>query len=459
MWARKIAGHHRDERERLPRPADEPAEHEDDRERQHDDQQQVEHVGESGRVLERVRAAGPVQAAAVGAEQLDDLHGGDRAAGDLLGPAASVAAVRKPVKFWTAPWLTITSAPMTDSGTNTRTRDRVRSTQKLPIRARRSRDAADHGQRHRQPDGGGGELGHHQPGHVGEVAGLGLALVGLPVGAGDEADRGVERQQRRHARGVGRVQRQHSLQPQDHVQQEGGQQPEDQYGDRVDLPGHGVVRVHPQGPVDEALDRQEDPVTGRPCSGGSAASALASGAVAECGGQVAAEQRRQAPRSRRRRRAAVPSPVTFIAVPSSARLSSRTFTAGSPRKPHCGAVVYWCTRAITWAAARCRARATRGAWSRAFATEISGSRPEPEAVTASTGTGASAAVELPVGEARSGTCRSQRRAAAFRVPLARRGLVTGCLGSTGRSRVGLGRERVGADGCRSAHRVDPGRTR
>ena len=49
-------------------------------------------------------------------------------------PPARVAAVRKPLRFCTAPWLTSTSAPMTDSGTNTRTRLRVKSTQKLPIR-------------------------------------------------------------------------------------------------------------------------------------------------------------------------------------------------------------------------------------------------------------------------------------------------------------------------------------
>ena len=41
-----------------------------------------------------------------------------------------------------------------------------------------------------------------------------------------------------------------------------------------------------------------------------------------------------------------------------------------------------------WLAGRCRARATRGAWSSAFCTEISGSRPDQEAVTASAGTGA-----------------------------------------------------------------------
>ncbi len=37
-----------------------------------------------------------------------------------------------------------------------------------------------------------------------------------------------------------------------------------------------------------------------------------------------------------------------------------------------------------------RSSATRAAWSRAFATEMSGSSPEPDAVTASTGTCTSA---------------------------------------------------------------------
>jgi hypothetical protein len=50
-------------------------------------------------------------------------------------PPNTGSAVRKPLKFCTTPWLTSTSAPMTDSGTNTRTRDLVRSAQKLPIRA------------------------------------------------------------------------------------------------------------------------------------------------------------------------------------------------------------------------------------------------------------------------------------------------------------------------------------
>jgi len=49
-------------------------------------------------------------------------------------PPARVLASLKPLKFCTAPWLTSTSDARTDNGTKTRTRDLVKSTQKLPIR-------------------------------------------------------------------------------------------------------------------------------------------------------------------------------------------------------------------------------------------------------------------------------------------------------------------------------------
>ena len=59
---------------------------------------------------------------------------------------------------------------------------------------------------------------------------------------------------------------------------------------------------------------------------------------------------------------------------------------GSPRTPSVRRVVCSSTRRVTAAIDMPRALATRGAWSRALATEMCGSSPEPEAVTASTGT-------------------------------------------------------------------------
>ena len=72
---------------------------------------------------------------------------------------------------------------------------------------------------------------------------------------------------------------------------------------------------------------------------------------------------------------------------SSARLSSSTLTRGSPRKPsERPSCVVVDERAAPGRGRVPRASATRGACSRAFAGEMCGSRPEPEAVTASTGT-------------------------------------------------------------------------
>ena len=72
---------------------------------------------------------------------------------------------------------------------------RVRSTQKLPrVAAPAADEAPDQGDGDRQADRGRHEVLHGQPDHLGEVAHRGLAGVVLPVGVGDEADRGVERQ-------------------------------------------------------------------------------------------------------------------------------------------------------------------------------------------------------------------------------------------------------------------------
>src|ERR1039458_7851283 len=175
-------------------------------------------------------------------------------------PPASVAAVRKPLKFCTAPWPTSTSAPTTETGTKTRTRLRVRSTQKLPIvRAvpampRMTARATD------SPMAAAVNCATTS-GHLGEVAGGGLPLVGLPVGAGDEADGGIEGQQRGHSRGVGRVQREQPLQPQDEVKQEGREEPERQHRQRVAPPGPAAVGVGTEGPVNQELDGQEHPIS------------------------------------------------------------------------------------------------------------------------------------------------------------------------------------------------------
>ena len=80
--------------------------------------------------------------------------------------------------------------------------------------ARRTpREAADQRDGERDAGGGGDEVVHRQPGHLREIAHRRLGHVRLPVGVGDEADRGVEGEVRRDRALALRVERQHVLQP------------------------------------------------------------------------------------------------------------------------------------------------------------------------------------------------------------------------------------------------------
>ena len=87
---------------------------------------------------------------------------------------------------------------------------RVISTQKLPtVLHGGAREAAD--QRDRQHDAGRRrqEVLVRQAEHLHEIGHRAFAAVVLPVGVGDEADGGVERQVGRDRRLSGRIERQH----------------------------------------------------------------------------------------------------------------------------------------------------------------------------------------------------------------------------------------------------------
>lgn len=72
---------------------------------------------------------------------------------------------------------------------------------------------------------------------------------------------------------------------------------------------------------------------------------------------------------------------------SSARLSSRTLTRGSPSRPNCRPSVWLATKPATASTERLRAKAMRGICSRAASREMWGSRPLAEASTRSAGMG------------------------------------------------------------------------
>ena len=133
---------------------------------------------------------------------------------------------------------------------------RTRSTQKLPSRSvLRAGEAADQRDRDRHADRGGDEVLHGQAGHLHQVAHRRLTGVRLPVGVGDEADRGVPRQRRRHRRrGIAEVQRQLALQPLEHVQEQDADRREREHAAGVDAPALLGCRVDPDQPVDHPLD-------------------------------------------------------------------------------------------------------------------------------------------------------------------------------------------------------------
>ncbi len=84
------------------------------------------------------------------------------------------------------------------------------------------RESADHGNRDRQSSGGRDEILNRQSRHLHEIAQRGFSAIGLPVGIGQKADRGVERQ---IGRDVGRaeilrIEGQISLRPLQQVHQQ-----------------------------------------------------------------------------------------------------------------------------------------------------------------------------------------------------------------------------------------------
>jgi hypothetical protein len=93
--------------------------------------------------------------------------------------------------------------------------------------------------------------------HLGQIAHRRLAAVVLPVGVGDEADGGVEREVRRHGAETARVQREKILQPLDRVEREESGDRKHDHRDRIGIPILLPLRIDPGQAVEAALDRPE----------------------------------------------------------------------------------------------------------------------------------------------------------------------------------------------------------
>ena len=154
-----------------------------------------------------------------------------------VAPETVVASVN-PCRFWTTPWLTRISA--TTIGQRKKHPGHAPRQVDPEVADRRRappHEPAHERDRNREANRGGDEVLHRQPGHLGEVAHGQLAAVVLPVRVGDEADRGVERERRRNADRVGRIERQRALQALEPVEAEHRDEAEREHRERVHGPG------------------------------------------------------------------------------------------------------------------------------------------------------------------------------------------------------------------------------
>ena len=133
---------------------------------------------------------------------------------------------------------------------------RVRSTQKLPMRARRgAREAADQRHGERNACRGRDEILDRQPRHLDEVAHRALAAVVLPVGVGHERDGGVEGEVGRDGAHAGRIERQRALETLEGVEENEAGGVEGQHGKRVGEPVLLLALARAGGRVERALER------------------------------------------------------------------------------------------------------------------------------------------------------------------------------------------------------------
>ena len=245
--------HHRDDRPSLPPVAHHPPER--PRQRETDRQQKVDldPVGPRRRVLERMGGVGVEEAAAVRSQFLDGLLRGDRATGDRLLAAGDRRDGGEGVE--------VVDRAGTDEDDRHHEGDRKQDPQAGPgqvdpevaeLVGAVPRESAYQCDRDRDTDRGRQEVLHGKTGHLHEVAGGGLTGIRLPVGVGDEARRGVEREVRFESRKA-EVQEQYVLNPEEQVEKQHGDQRERQHAPQVGRPRLLGIGVDPGQPVDAAL--------------------------------------------------------------------------------------------------------------------------------------------------------------------------------------------------------------
>ena len=260
MTPRGEQDHHRGEdRPALPGVPDRLAERPGQPRAEREDRQHLDEVRDVAGVLERMRRIGVEEAAAIGAEHLDrDLRRDRAERDDLLRAFHRRRGDRAGERLRDAE---------RDQHQRIDDADRQQDVERDPgqigpeiadaVRLA-PREAADQ----REGDGDAGrrrqEIVHRQRRHLGEVRHGRFARIALPVGVGDEADGGVERDRRRHAGKALRIERQIELQPLDRIGEQDAGRAEQQHVDAVGAPALLLVRIDPADAVEAALDRSEE---------------------------------------------------------------------------------------------------------------------------------------------------------------------------------------------------------
>ncbi|MPM50398.1 hypothetical protein SDC9_97137 [bioreactor metagenome] len=235
--------HHRPERTR-----------QRDRDEQH--QHDLEQVRPAAGILERVGRVGVVEATPVGAENLDHLLGGDRPARERLLGAGHGGDLTESVEvLHHSPGQQHDGAHQGDRQQDPQAAADQIDPQVADRRPLPRREAADEGDRHAHPDGGGDEVLHGEPGQLDRVAEGRLRRVRLPVGVRHEGHRRVHRQQWVGGRQAQRVRqpRLHPLQQIDHQRPDQGER---QHAAQVGPPGLFGARIDTDEPVQGPLDAQ-----------------------------------------------------------------------------------------------------------------------------------------------------------------------------------------------------------
>ena len=214
-------------------------------------------VGEGGRVLERVGRVDAEEAATVGAELLDgDLRGGRAERQQLL---LAFQGVERQIGRQTL------GNPLPDQQQRHDQRHgqqhiEAEAHQILPEVAKVYGLLAGETAEQRDGDGGTGGGGDEvlggEPHHLAEVGEAGLTGIGLPVGVGHEADRGVEGELPVQARQLLRVEGQQALGHQDQEQQTESGAVEGQQAEGVGLPVL-LPSIRATAGQGGALDRRE----------------------------------------------------------------------------------------------------------------------------------------------------------------------------------------------------------